>query len=90
VLWGEAADAPRANFATGLFEPAVGINRGGWVAAATLDVVQIYGTHYSRLTFVGKVEGPKGKPIAVLTTDDAERFAVVTEAGWVYLYEITN
>jgi hypothetical protein len=89
VVWGHRANAPHTPFAMDLYEPLLGINRGGWIAAVTRDCVQVYDTHEGKLSFVAQIEGPKAKPIAVLSTSDTTLFAVVTEDGVVLIYEVS-
>lgn len=88
VLWGDTADAPQTTFAADLAAPSVGLNRGGWLIAATADTVEVFSTANSQLNFVCSTDGPKSDPIAVLSTNENQRFAIVTEEGNVMLYEI--
>jgi hypothetical protein len=88
LVWGDERDAAQFPFAGDLFQPCVGINRGGWIAAATRDVVQIYGTHEGKLSFIAELSGPNADPIAVLSTDHARRIAVATDDGKVVIYEV--
>jgi tetratricopeptide (TPR) repeat protein len=90
VVWGDAADAPHTCFAVDLLEPVMGINRGGWIAAVTGEMVQIYGTHDGKLTFVGEIEGPRARPLAVLSTDHPARIAVITHEGSLLIYEVAK
>jgi hypothetical protein len=88
LVWGDERDAAQFPFAGDLFQPCVGINRGGWIAAATRDVVQIYGTHEGKLSFIAELSGPNADPIVVLSTDHARRIAVATDDGKVVIYEV--
>ncbi|HZN36653.1 MAG TPA: hypothetical protein VFB80_22645 [Pirellulaceae bacterium] len=88
ILWGDTADAPHTTFATDLVEPAVGLNRGGWLAAATEDSVGVFTTEGGKLRFVSDSDGPQARPLAVLSTNDHQRFAIVTATGKVMIFEV--
>lgn len=90
VVWGNEADAARSFLASELFEPVIGMNRGGRILAATRDEIQLYSTLNGNLLFQGKHPGPKINPLAVLPTDDTSTIAVVTEDGTVTVYEATT
>ena len=88
ILWGDTADAPHTTFATDLAEPAIGLNRGGWLIAATSETVEIFSTTGTKLIFAASAPGPASQPLAVLPTDDNHRFAIVTKDGRALIYEI--
>ena len=78
----------RATFALDLLNPVVGLTRGGWLAAATTEAIEVYGTHDGRLSFAGEIEGPGQTPVAVLPTTDTDRFALVLSDGGVWTYQV--
>ena len=90
VVWGVTADSPRSTFAMELFEPVVGLARGGWLVAATKEIVEVYSTRGSQLTWVNGVPGPDQPPIAVTPTNIANQFAVFTSEGLVITYEVPS
>ncbi len=88
VLWGESAAAPHTAFAADLVEPVVGINRGGWLIAATSETVEVFSTANGKLNFLATAPAPANRPLAVLATDHNQRFAIVSETGQASVYEI--
>jgi len=88
VVWGVTADSPHSTFAMDLAEPVVGLARGGSLAAATADVIEVSGTQGGRLSWVGTTDGPKQPPIAVTPTSAADQFAVFTQDGLVTIYDV--
>jgi hypothetical protein len=88
ILWGETADAPHTTFATELAEPVLGLNRGGWLIAATANNLEVFSTSGGKLHFAATAAGPSDEPIAVLPTSENNRFALFTATGQVLIYEI--
>jgi len=88
ILWGDTADAPHTTFASELAEPAVGLNRGGWLIAATADNIEVFSTTGGKLHFAATAPGPQDQPLAVLSTPENHRFALITQSGQVLIYEI--
>ena len=88
VVWGATARQPATAFSMDLVEPVVGLARGGWLAAATSDTIEVLSTHGGQLTWRGAIAGPGQEPLAVLATHSANRFAVLTTEGLVNVYEV--
>jgi hypothetical protein len=88
IVWGDTAEAEHTTFAADLAQPAVGLNRGGWLVAATNETVEVFSTTGGQLHFVASTDGPRARPLAVLATDDNRRFAIITEEGGVLIYEV--
>jgi tetratricopeptide (TPR) repeat protein len=88
VIWGKGDSSRQSTCAMDLFDPVVGLTRGGWLVAATSEAIQVYGTHDGRLSFVGESEGPGQPPVAVLPTGDADRFALLQADGGVSVYRV--
>lgn len=88
MMWDPAADGQRVPFALDLHAPQVGINQGGYVIAAADKCVEVFDSKDGKLSFVGRDETLPAEPIAVLCDARLDRFAILTVAGDVVLYEV--
>jgi tetratricopeptide (TPR) repeat protein len=88
VLWGTSADSPRTAFGMELTDPVVGLARGGWLVAATADLIEVWNTQDSKTQWIGQIPGPAKQPLAVTGLNAANRFALFTTDGRVHIYGI--
>ena len=88
VLWGESADSTQTMFARDLMSPVVGLNRGGYLVAATAERVQVYRATNSPLPYLGEAAGPGTEPIAILAHEHVDQFAILSADGRVSCYEV--
>jgi hypothetical protein len=68
--------------------PLVGINRGGFVIAASGRSVEVFDSKEEKLTFVGGDNELPAGPIAVLTATRTDQFAIMCENGDVIVFEV--
>jgi tetratricopeptide (TPR) repeat protein len=88
VLWGSSADSPATAFGMELTNPVVGLARGGWLVAATVEAIEIWNTQDSKLEWIGQIPGPAKQPLAVTSVSAANRFGLFTSDGRVHIYEV--
>ncbi|MGI8981284.1 MAG: hypothetical protein ACR2FY_18820 [Pirellulaceae bacterium] len=88
VLWGESAEGTQTIFARDLMSPVVGLNRGGYLVAATAERVQVYRTTNTPLPYLGEAAGPGTEPIAILAHEQIDQFAILSADGRVSYYEV--
>jgi hypothetical protein len=88
VLFGESAESTQTVFAQDLLAPVVGLNRGGYLIAATSHRVQVYRTSSESLPYVGESSCRGVEPIAILAHEQLNRFAVLAADGRMSCYDV--
>ncbi|MDX1947748.1 MAG: hypothetical protein SFU86_20290 [Pirellulaceae bacterium] len=87
LVWGESARDEETSFALDLERPVAGLSRGGILAVATRDVVEVARLRDKRVLPLGTLPGPGVEPIAVLPLPAPAQFAIVSITGQVQVYE---
>jgi hypothetical protein len=88
VLWGEDAESSQWTFARDMPSPVVGLNRGGYLIAASAEKLQVYRTSQTPLPYVGETRCRGVEPVAVLAHEQLNRFGVLSADGRVAVYEV--
>jgi hypothetical protein len=88
MIWDPATGGKRVPFATDMRAPHVGINRGGYVIAASERRVEVYDSKEGQLKFVADSNNLPASPIAVLYGSRTDQFAIMTSGGDVIVFEV--
>jgi tetratricopeptide (TPR) repeat protein len=88
IVWDPSRQHKMIPFATDMAAPLVGINRGGFVIAASGQSVEVFDSKEEKLTFVGGDNELPAAPIAVLTATRTDQFAIMCENGDVIVFEV--
>lgn len=85
VLWEDGASQP---FGQGLTDPRIAFTRSGFLVAAAAEGGRVYRTVDQKVVAIGSFEHGRAKPLAVLPTNVLNEFALLSEDGWVSVFQI--
>jgi hypothetical protein len=86
VYWDDFQRGHMEAFASDMPMPVVGLNRGGYLIAASEDSCEIYSTQGRRVEPVAELDGLGCRPLAVLSGPQPDQFGIATTEGELTLF----
>ncbi len=90
VTWGKSPHAPRLAFASEMTSPRVALARDGTLIAVSHDEVEFYATSNDTLRLRTRWRDFGIEPVAVLTSRQTNRFAVLSADGRLVVYDVPS
>ena len=90
VTWGTSPRAARLPFALEMSGPRVALSRDGTLIAVSEEAVEFYATRNDRLDFQSRWRDFGVKPVAVVASRRANRFAVLVADGRLLIYDVPS
>lgn len=90
MIWDEDLAGSRMPFATEMIEPRITLTRDGSLIAAAHDEIEVYSTRERKLKLIGRAAGTGAVPLALLSTRQANRFAMLTAQGCLRYYALPS
>ena len=90
MIWDDDLAGSRTPFATEMIEPRIAMTRDGSLIAAGHDEIEVYSTRERKLKLIGRAAGTGAMPLALLSTRQANRFAMLTAQGSLRYYALPS